>query len=195
MPVARPSASRAARDAVLAKPTAIGVAAASAALCAGAVALLWLAPAQHPYGYDISGDLVVGSLFPLAGALIAVREPGNRCSWVLLSAGLVAVSAFSHEWAYDGLARPGLLPFVPAATWLAAWTFVPYWMQVTLLPVLFPDGAIPSRRWRRFVVAVLVVVAVVSVVAMFRPGSAWAALRRRGGSWQATRPSPCSCSR
>jgi signal transduction histidine kinase len=147
----------------------VGVAAVSVALCAGTVALLWLAPAQHPYGYDISGDLVVGCLFPLVGALIAIREPGNRCAWVLLSAGLVAVSAFSHEWAYDGLTRRGLLPFVPAATWLAAWTFVPYWVQVTLLPVLFPDGTIPSRRWRRFVVAVLSVVTVVTVVAMFRP--------------------------
>ena len=168
-PGAQPYSGRAARGAALAKPAAVGVAAVSVALCAGAVALLWLAPAQHAYGYDISGDLVVGCMFPLAGALIAVREPGNRCAWVLLSAGLVAVSAFSHEWAYDGLARPGRLPFVPAATWLAAWTFVPYWVQITLLPVLFPDGRTPSRRWRRFVGAVLVVVAVVTVVAMFRP--------------------------
>lgn len=101
--------------AALIKPTAIGIAALSVALCAGALALLWLGPAHHPYTYDISGDLVVGSLFPLAGALIAVREPGNRCSWVLLSTGLVAVSAFSHEWAHDGLARPGSLPLVPVA--------------------------------------------------------------------------------
>jgi signal transduction histidine kinase len=151
------------------KPAAVSIAALSVALCAGAVALLWFAPAHHAYGYDISGDVVVGSLFPLVGAVIAVREPGNRCAWVLLSAGLVAVSAVSHEWAYDGLARPGLLPFVPAATWLAGWTFVPYWLQATLLPVLFPDGEIPSRRWRRFVTAVLVVAAVVTVVAMFRP--------------------------
>ena len=170
-PGRQPCPGRATRAAALAKPAAVGVAAVSVALCAAAVALLWLAPARHPYGYDISGDLVVGCLFPLVGALIAVREPGNRCAWVLLSAGLVAVSAFSHEWAYDGLARRGLLPFVPAATWLAAWTFVPYWVQVTLLPVLFPDGTIPSRRWRRFVVAVLAVVAVVTVVAMFRPDS------------------------
>lgn len=119
-PGVQPRPVRVARAAVLAKPAAVSVAAVSVASCAGAVALLWLAPAHHPYGYDISGDLVVGSLFPLVGALIAVREPGNRCAWVLLSAGLVAVSAFSHEWAYDGLARRGLLPFVPAATWLAA---------------------------------------------------------------------------
>ena len=153
----------------LVKPVAIGVAALSVALCAGALVLLWLAPAHHAYRYDISGDLVVGSLFPLVGALIAVREPGNRCSWVLLSAGLVAVSAFSHEWAYDGLTRPGLLPLVPVATWLAGWTFAPYWLQVTLLPVLFPDGKIPSRRWRRFVIGVLAVVAVATLVAMFKP--------------------------
>ncbi|MGI9007443.1 MAG: hypothetical protein ACR2FU_14820 [Streptosporangiaceae bacterium] len=79
------------------------------------------------------------------------------------------MSAFSHEWAYDGLARPGLLPFVPVATWLAGWTFFPYWLQVTLLPVLFPDGSIPSRRWRHFVAAVLAVAAIVTVIAMFKP--------------------------
>jgi signal transduction histidine kinase len=160
---------RAGRGAALITWAAVGIAALSVALCAGAVALLWLAPAHHAYRYDISGDLVVGALFPLVGALIAVRDPGNRCAWVPLSAGLVAVSAFSHEWAYDGLARPGLLPLVPVATWLAAWTFAPYWLQVTLLPVLFPDGKIPSRWWRRFVAGVLTVVAVVTVVAMFRP--------------------------
>jgi signal transduction histidine kinase len=161
----------AARAPALIRPAAIGIAALSVALCAGAVALLWLAPAGHPYSYELPGDLVVGSLFPLTGVLIAVREPGNRCSWVLLSAGLVAVSAISHEWAWDGLTRPGLLPFVPAATWLAGWTYAPYWLQVTLLPVLFPHGRPPSRRWRRFIVAVLVVVTASTLVAMFRPDS------------------------
>ena len=151
------------------KPAAIGVAAVSLALCAGSLVLLRFAPAHHPYRYDISGDLVVGSLFPLVGALIAVREPRNRSSWVLLSAGLVAVSAFSHEWAYDGLNRPGLLPLVPVATWLAGWTFFPYWLQPTLLPILFPDGSVPSRRWRRFVVGVLSVTVVEALIAMFRP--------------------------
>jgi signal transduction histidine kinase len=165
----RQAGGRAARGLALTKAAAVGVAVLSVALCAGAVALLSLAPAHHPYGYDLSGDLAVGSLFPLVGALIAVREPGNRCSWVLLSTGLVAVSALSHEWAYDGLARPGLLPFVPVATWLAGWTFAPYWLQVTLLPVLFPDGRIPSRRWRRFVVVVLTVVAAATAIAMFKP--------------------------
>jgi hypothetical protein len=61
LPGAQPYPGRAARVAALAKPMAVGVAAASVALCAGAVALLWFAPAQHPYGYDISGDLVVAA--------------------------------------------------------------------------------------------------------------------------------------
>jgi hypothetical protein len=38
-----------------------------------------------------------------------------------------------------------------------------------MLPVLFPDGRIPSLRWRRFLVAVLIVAAAMTVVAMFRP--------------------------
>jgi len=167
----------------LTRPAAAGIAALSVALCAGALVLLWLGPAHHPYNYDISGDLVVGSLFPLAGALIAVREPGNRCSWVLLSTGLVAVSAFSHEWAHDGLARPGSLPLVTVAVWLSGWTFAPYWLQVTLLPVLFPDGQVPSARWRRFVAGVLVVTGAVTLVAMFKPDSDVEGLGVRNPLW------------
>ena len=170
-PGARPYDRRAGCAAGLIKSAAIGIAAVSVALCAGALALLWLGPAHYPYSYDVSGDLVVGSLFPVVRALIAVREPGNRCSWVLLSAALVAVSAFSHEWAHYALARPGFLPLVPVAVWLSGWTWVPYWLQVTLLPVLFPDGKVPSRRWRRFVTGVLIVIVAATVVAMFKPDS------------------------
>lgn|ERR1022692_1978236 len=74
----RQAGSRAARGFPLAKAAAVGIAVLSVALCAGAVALLSLAPAHHAYGYDLSGDLAVGSLFPIVGALIAVREPPSR---------------------------------------------------------------------------------------------------------------------
>lgn len=116
-----------------------------------------------------AADLVMGALFPAVGALVLVRQPRNSCGWVLLSAGLLSVSALAHQWLYDSQATVGSLPGVPVAAWLAAWTYAPYWLQPTLLPVLFPDGVAPSVRWRRFVVAVLVVTAVGTLAAMFKP--------------------------
>lgn len=148
----------------------LGAAVTSVALSLATIVLGRLTPANGVYLYDYArSDLVVGGVFPAVGALVLVRQPRNRCGWVLLSGGLLSVSAFSHQWAYDGGAEPGSLPGLPVATWLAAWTFMPYWFQSTLLPVLFPDGGAPSRRWRPFVAAVLVVAAIGTVAAMFKP--------------------------
>lgn len=136
-------------------------------LCVATVGL-WLAARRG--GVDVHepylADLVLGSLFPVAGAVVLWRQPRNAAGWVLLSAGLVAVSALAHAWAST---EPGYLPWVPAAVWLASWTYVPYCLQGALLPVLFPDGRLPSARWRLHVRAVLVLVALLTFVAMFKP--------------------------
>ena len=147
---------------------AIGIAAVSVALCAGVLASLWLGLADYRNSDDVSGDLVVGSFVPVVGALIAVREPGNRCSRVLLSAGLVAVSAFSHEPAHDELARPGFLPLAPVAVWLSGWTRLPDRLHATLLPCSSArEGPVPAVA--AFVTGVLIVIAAATVVAMFKP--------------------------
>lgn len=117
----------------------------------------------------ILGDLVLGSMFPVAGLVVLWRQPRNACGWVLLSAGLVGVSALAHTWVQAVAADPGSLPLLPAAVWFSSWTYVPYWVQSSLLPVLFPDGRLPSARWRVYVRAVLTLVALLTVVAMFKP--------------------------
>jgi hypothetical protein len=52
-----------------------------------------------------------------------------------------------------------------------------------LLPVLFPDGQVPSARWRRFVAGVLVVTGAVTLVAMFKPDSDVEGLGVRNPLW------------
>lgn len=151
---------------------ALGVAVTSLFLSVAALGVGHLTAAHGRGLYKFAAaDLIMGALFPAVGALILVRQPRNICGWVLLSAGLLSVSALAHQWIYDSQATAGSLPGVPVAAWLAAWTYAPYWLQPTLLPVLFPDGVAPSPRWRRFVVAVLVVTAVGTLAAMFKPDS------------------------
>jgi hypothetical protein len=61
---------------------------------------------------------------------------------------LAAAQALSSEYGvYGGLVRPGSLPFVSEVAWLVAWIWVPgVGSTVTFLPLLFPDGSLPSRR-------------------------------------------------
>lgn len=106
-----------------------------------------------------AGDLVLGTLFPAAGALVLSRQPRSAAGWVLLSGGLVSVSALAQQWLHDGaVAGPtGWLPALPVALWLSTWTFWPYWLQPSLLPVLFGDAHRTSAFWRRYVRVVLAV--------------------------------------
>ena len=149
---------------------AMAITAAALLLCAAALVLHEVYVRR---GLDVrapnAADLVLGALFPIAGAVVLWRQPRNAAGWVLMSAALLSVSVLSHEWAYDGgVADPGSLPLVPVAVWFSAWTYIPYWVQPTLLPLLFPDGRLPSARWGRFVRIVLGLVALLTFVAMFK---------------------------
>ncbi len=100
------------------------------------VATLLLGPA--------SGSIL---LFPvtvslsLVGALISART-GNRMGWLFLADGLVLALSLAAQ-AYASAPRPG-------AAW-AGWAFTLLLEAGTpllfLLPLLFPDGRPPSRRW------------------------------------------------
>jgi len=92
------------------------------------------------------GFLPVTTAFALVGALIAART-GNRLGWFFLAgAAVTAVSVAADQ--YAGRATTAQLP---GAAW-AGWTLTvvlglvgPF---VFLVPLLFPDGAPPSPRWR-----------------------------------------------
>ena len=84
--------------------------------------------------------------FAVAGSLVASREPGNAVGWLL--AGIaIALALTGLGDAY--LAREGR-PGEVAVAWFASWIwFVWFSAAGLILPLVFPDGALPSRRWRR----------------------------------------------
>jgi hypothetical protein len=96
-----------------------------------------------------------------AGRLIASRVPGNAIGWLLGMTGLsLAASLQTEQYALYGLATaPGSLPAARLAGWcsgkLAALTVA----LLFFLIVLFPDGRMPSRRWRPVLWAMFAVVA------------------------------------
>jgi hypothetical protein len=89
--------------------------------------------------------------FPIVGALIASRRPGNPIGWICLAAGLTwMLGMVSGSYAPYGLrmARPGSVPFPGAVGQLSEFLPPTAILLGTLLILLFPDGRLPSKRWR-----------------------------------------------
>jgi hypothetical protein len=88
--------------------------------------------------------------FPLVGALVASRRPRNWVGWILLADGLLwTFGSVLDSYRIYGLARPGSVPFQVAVHALSQWLWVPaVGLFAVYLILLFPDGRLPSRRWR-----------------------------------------------
>jgi signal transduction histidine kinase len=105
---------------------------------------------------------MIAVVYPAVGLLIAVRRPGNRIGWLMITIGLsFALSCVAHAYTERG---PLTGPHGPVSgqwvDWLGTWVWVPGWtFLVTLLLVLFPDGHPPSPRWRPAIWSTFVAVA------------------------------------
>ena len=108
--------------------------------------------------------------FPLVGALIASRRPHNPIGWICLAVGLLwmLLGLFDYYGVY-GLVKPDTVPFPVVIYALVEWLWLPtVGLLAIYLLLLFPDGRLPSRRWRPLAWlsgAVIVLLAVVSVLA------------------------------
>jgi hypothetical protein len=116
---------------------------------------------------------VVILAFTLVGTLIASRHPDNPIGWVCLTIGLTLMLA-GAAGEYDVYAlqtRPGSLPGGEYMAWLETWGWVPPVVLIgTFLILLFPDGRLPSRRWRPVAWLCLAVLISASVSEAFFPG-------------------------
>ena len=104
--------------------------------------------------------------------LIISRRPGNAIGWLL---GLIelslAASMFTDQYALYGLATAsGSLPAARTAGWAAGVLATVTVMLLAFLILLFPDGRLPSRRWRPVLWA-LVVVTLGWVAGQFQAGT------------------------
>ena len=89
--------------------------------------------------------------FSAVGALIASQRPENPIGWLFLAAALFyGIQMPGEEYAvYALLTNPGALPLGAELAWLTDWIWAPgFGIILVFLPLLFPDGHPPSRRWR-----------------------------------------------
>jgi hypothetical protein len=124
----------------------------SSTLTALSLLLLFLNIA-HPrvdiFDYWVESILISVSCSTV-GALIASRRPENPTGWIFCALGLAAgIRHFCAEYAiYALLAEPGSLPFGGVLAWITSWIRVPYFSLFVYLALLFPNGRLPSSRWR-----------------------------------------------
>jgi hypothetical protein len=104
----------------------------------------------HDYDYYWLQNAVQAGSFSIIGAIIASRLPANPVGWLFCAAAsTIAVECLSAEYAiYALLARPDSLPLGEALAWLAFWVWIPSIGCIVLSLLLFPNGELPSSRWR-----------------------------------------------
>jgi signal transduction histidine kinase len=99
-------------------------------------------------------DLVfplLGLVFGSVGALVASRRAGNPIGWIFVAVGaglglLILLGGIEDRLVVAGHATSAL---ARVSAWTEGWTWVPLIFAPTTFPLLlFPDGHLPSRRWR-----------------------------------------------
>jgi hypothetical protein len=130
--------------------------------------------------FSETASFVLFLTFPIVGALIASRRPRNPIGWICLADGLLwMVLAVTDTYSVYGLTKPGSVPFpVAVGTLSNQWLWMP---TVGLLGIylllLFPDGKLPSKRWRPLAWLSGVVIVLFSVAEGLAPGP----LENQGG--------------
>jgi signal transduction histidine kinase len=89
-------------------------------------------------------------LFPIVGLVLATRRPRNPLGWLMLFVGLSFGFPFEDYGRYALVTRGGDLPLGDVALALSGPTWVPFIGLSGFLLLLFPDGHLPSPRWRWF---------------------------------------------
>lgn len=123
----------------------------------------------------VSDGLLSLSFFamPLSGLLIARRDPSNRIAWLLLAIGaVVGLGSVAEPYATYGVATsPDSLPAAGVVAAVNNGLWIPViGMAGTYLILLFPDGRLPSPRWRPVAWASGLTMGLLIVAFVFRPG-------------------------
>jgi hypothetical protein len=121
-----------------------------------ATAVLLVLGALHSTSADASltglggaAFLVAALAFSTVGALIAARVPGNRIGPVFLLIGaVIGVGNLLFQYADQALFISRGLPGGAVAAWLQNFGLPSGFGLLAIAVLLFPDGRLPSPRWR-----------------------------------------------
>ena len=135
------------------------LAALSLALLLGGLALSGAASSAVPdlaFSGETDDGSVVANLitllpFSVVGAIIASRHPRNIIGWLFCVVGVtIGLNSFSGDYAEFWLASGfGTSSLGETSAWFSSWLWILLvFVPTSLLLLLFPDGRLPSPRWR-----------------------------------------------
>ena len=110
--------------------------------------------------------------YSTVGAIVASRLPESPIGWLFCAIGLIfGVSHFSAEYAAYALLAPSRsLPAGEAFAWLTSWVWVFGLGLIVYLDLLFPNGRLPSTRWRWFAWFTAIVLLPAAILGALSPG-------------------------
>ena len=125
-------------------------------------------------GLGVDGFAFASLSFPVVGALITSRQPRNALGWILLAVGVcLALGTMLDIYSWYGLeVHPGSLPRPDVALALSEPMWVPFiGLMGTFLILLFPDGRLPSPRWRPWAWLCVIAMILSFIAILIQPGS------------------------
>jgi signal transduction histidine kinase len=114
--------------------------------------------------------VAVLAIFPIVGVVLASRRPSNPLGWIMLGIG-VAWALPSGTYGVYGLTEGRHLPGAAYALALGGPTWVWFIGGSGFLLLLFPDGHLPSRRWRWFAWTIGAGMALLTLFLLVSPGN------------------------
>ena len=137
------------RDATHLEPPSLGALGDRSGAIVGA--LLFDAATHRPQDWSYATQALAFLAVGTTGLIVARKQPSNPIGWIYLAVwvfvGLLFSGADSYAY-WAKITHPG----APGGTffeWLTNWAWVPVFGVFLTFPfLLFPDGHLPSRRWR-----------------------------------------------
>jgi two-component system, NarL family, sensor kinase len=142
---------------------------AAAGLASAAAVILAVRYQPTPRSVIIALLAVVFLSVPLVGAGIVRGEPRNPVGWIVLASGcFLPLATAAYLYARAVFEERADLPAASWVGWLDGWPWIP---AVAVIPtvglLLFPNGRLPSRRWRPLLVVGVAVLVAISVSLLF----------------------------
>jgi two-component system, NarL family, sensor kinase len=135
--------------------SAVVIALASAAWAAalGGVAVAAVAGVAYRVSWP---DFTIGLAYPAVAVLVVRVRAASAWSGLMLAAGVFsAVNVAASSWADRAFVAHLAAPGAAWAAWAQSWTWLVSVLASFWALAVFPDGRLPSRRWRAVIAALV----------------------------------------